>query len=298
MIRIEALSKLYGTRARAVTALNDVSLNIGPGVWGVVGPNGAGKTTLLGLVLGFLHPSHGTITIDGVAPRRYLRREGAAFLPERFELPAAWPVRAALRSLTRLDGQPRRAANERVDSIISRLGLEDHAHRPMGTLSRGLNQRAGLAQALLTPRRLVVLDEPTEGLDPLWRIRFREMVDEIRSPDRTVLLASHELHEVERLADRVIVLDDGGVSEVMDARIPPGGPLRFRLAVAADESVVRTAFPTAEALEPANFLVQVADATELSHRLAALLDAGATLHGLTPMTDDLETRVRQRLEES
>lgn len=307
MIQIESLSKTYGTRSRTVTAIRDVSLTIAPGVWGVVGPNGAGKTTLLGLVMGFLHPTEGTITIEGSPPRRYLRRTGAAYLPERFQLPEAWPVRAALHSLARLEGHPGGAAPARVETALERTGLEEHAHRPIGALSRGLNQRVGLAQALLSERRLVVLDEPTEGLDPLWRIRFRDLVAELRGQDRTVLLASHELHEVERLADRVIVLDDGRVTEVMDARQPHGGPHRYRLWVTAGEELVRAAFPTAQVRESASgtrdagdaaeFLVRVADDTDLSHRLAALLDAGAILHAVTPSTDDLETRVRQRLEE-
>ncbi len=193
MIRTQTLGKTYGSRARAVTALRDVSLELGPGVWGVVGPNGAGKTTLLGLVLGFLHPSVGTVRIDGDSPRHYLRRHGAAYLPERFRLPPEWPVRAALRSLARLDGLGPRDAPARVDVAIERMGLASHADRPMGTLSRGLNQRVGLAQALATDRPLVVLDEPTEGLDPLWRIRFREAMGKLRGPDRVILLASHEL---------------------------------------------------------------------------------------------------------
>ncbi len=302
MIRTHALGKAYGSRARAVTALRDVSLELTPGVWGVVGPNGAGKTTLLGLILGFLHPSEGTVRIDGRSPRRYLREHGAAYLPERFRLPPAWPVRTALRSLARLDGLSPGTAPARVDAAIERMGLESHADRPVGALSRGLNQRVGLAQALVTDRPLVVLDEPTEGLDPLWRIRFREAVEELRTPDRVVLLASHDLAEVERLADRVILLDDGQVTDLMDPRQPAAGPLRFRLTVRADAEALRTAFPAAElepdaAGEPLEVLVRVVDATELSHRLAALLDSGAIVHAVTPLTDDLETRVRQRLED-
>ena len=302
MIRTHALGKAYGSRARAVTALRDVSLELTPGVWGVVGPNGAGKTTLLGLILGFLHPSEGTVRIDGRSPRRYLREHGAAYLPERFRLPPAWPVRTALRSLARLDGLSPGTAPARVDAAIERMGLESHADRPVGALSRGLNQRVGLAQALVTDRPLVVLDEPTEGLDPLWRIRFREAVEELRTPDRVVLLASHDLAEVERLADRVILLDDGRVTDLMDPRQPAAGPLRFRLTVRADAEALRTAFPAAElepeaAGEPLEVLVRVVDATELSHRLAALLDTGAIVHAVTPLTDDLETRVRQRLED-
>lgn len=312
MIHIQGLTKTYGSRAHAVTALRDVSLDLAPGVWGVVGPNGAGKTTLLGLILGFLRPSSGSVTLEGEAPRRYLRHHGAAYLPERFRLPVAWPVRRALLSLARLEGHDSAIASARTDAVLERLGLADYAARPMGTLSRGLTQRVGLAQALLADRSLVVLDEPTEGLDPLWRVRFREIVDELRGQERTVLLASHEISEVERLADGVIVLDDGRVTELMDARQPAGGPLRYRLTVGASAEVVRLAFPTAEIegeVVPAQdrdpsrrtaapFVVDVADVGELTHRLAALLAEGAVIHAVIPVRDDLETRVRNRLEES
>lgn len=298
MIQIDGLTKTYGHRGSAVTALNDVSLALEPGVHGVVGPNGAGKTTLLGLALGFLHPTGGTVTIDGSSPRRYLRRSGAAYLPERFRLPEQWPVRGALLALARLDGHAGGPAREKVDVQLRRLGLGDHAERPVGALSRGLLQRVGLAQALVTDRRLVVLDEPTEGLDPLWRVRFRELVDHLRDGGRTILLASHDLNEVERLADDVIVLDDGRVSEVLDVRQRPGEPLRYRLSVHAADETVRIAFPNAEPGDQGTVVVEVADTGELSHRLAALLDAGATLHSVVPIGGDLEARVRRRLEDA
>lgn len=298
MIQIDGLTKVYGRHGTAVTALHDVSLALEPGVHGVVGPNGAGKTTLLGLVLGFLHPTEGRVAIDGSSPRRYLRNSGAAYLPERFRLPAQWPVGAALLALARLDGHAASSARDRVAVQIRRLGLDDHADRPVGALSRGLLQRVGLAQALLTDRRLVVLDEPTEGLDPLWRIRFRELVDSLRDGDRTVLLASHDLNEVERLADDVVILDDGRLGEIVDVRQQPGEPLRYRLSVDAADDALRIAFPSAERRDEGTVVVEVADTDELSHRLAALLDAGARLRAVVPMGGDLEARVRQRLEDA
>ena len=319
MIRIDDLSKSYGRGPRGVPALRSVTLSVDPGVWGVVGPNGAGKTTLLGLILGFLRPTSGSVTIDDATPRHYLRRHGAGYLPERFSLPAGWPVHAALLSLARLDGHGSEAARLRVRSILDRLGLEDHADRAVGDLSRGLLQRVGIAQAFLSHRRLVILDEPTEGLDPLWRVELRSLIEELRDDDRIVLLASHELTEVERLTDRVIVLNDGRVTEVMEASPDTAGPLRFRIALERSgpngSPSVGTVFPDAIADRaeglgdesgPAvrgessrsleRWTVEVADTAELSHRLAALLDSGAILHAVTPVTDTLETRVRQRLE--
>jgi ABC-2 type transport system ATP-binding protein len=295
MIELESLGKWYGTRRQPVHALRDVSLSLGSGTWGIVGPNGAGKSTLLGLVLGYLRPTSGSVSIAGSPPRRYLRSRGAAYLPERFRLPAEWPVREALRTLAALEGAAPSVARSRADAAIDRLGLEEHADKVVGALSRGLNQRLGLAQTLLAERDLIVLDEPTEGLDPLWRVRFRDLVADFRSAGRTVLLASHELVEVERLADRAILLEDGRVREVINLQGPRGPNTRYLLDVDAPPDVLAIAFPDADA-RARPILVTVADPAELSHRLAALLDAGGLIRAVTPESG-LEDRVRQRLAE-
>ncbi len=293
MIEIRTLSKHFGTRAAPVVALEDVSLSIGPGVWAVVGPNGAGKTTLLGLVLGFLHPSTGSVRIRDRLPRRYLRRHGAGYLPERFHLPPQWSTRTALRALSALDGHS--DSDARAERALARFGLAEHADKPVGALSRGLNQRLGLAQALASPHDLVVLDEPTEGLDPIWRVRFRDAVHEIRRSGATVLLASHELVEVERLSDHVILLENGRVREVMEARPAAGeGPLRYAIELVMPGSAVAAAFPDADpSARP--LVVEVADAADLSQRMAALLQGGAVVSGVTPLTEGLEARVRRTL---
>lgn len=292
IITLDSATRVFGARATAVRAVDGISLEIGPGVTAVVGPNGAGKTTLLGLILGFLRPSSGSVAIDGRPPRRWIREHGAASLPERFRLPDAWTVRASLAALARLEGHPEPEAGARVDAVLDRLGLEDYADRRVGTLSRGLNQRVGLAQALLADRDLVVLDEPTEGLDPLWRVRFREIVAGLSAAGRTVLVASHELPEVERIADRVVVLREGRVQEVVDLATEAEGPVVYRLHVRADDDALQDAFPgfrrDAEAV-----LVTVSDARELSDRLAALLARGATVRVVAPAGAGLEDRVRR-----
>jgi ABC-2 type transport system ATP-binding protein len=294
MITMDALGKTFGTRRHPVHALQDVHLSLGPGVWAVVGPNGAGKSTLLALVLGFLRPSTGHVTVHGVAPHRYVRAHGAAYLPELFRLPPEWPVRTALRTLARLERLSAGEARDRADRAMARLGLEAHADRKVGILSRGLNQRLGLAQTLLADRDVVVLDEPTEGLDPLWRVRFRDLVAELRAAGRTVLLASHELTEVERVADRAILLEEGRVKDVMEVQGPGESTTRYRLDVEVAPDVLAVAFPDADPTSRP-ITVTVADAAELSHRLAALLEAGAIVRSVVPEAG-LEERVRRRLE--
>ena len=292
MIQLDGVTRVYGTRAAPVRAVDGISLELGPGVTAVVGPNGAGKTTLLGLILGFLRPTSGAVTLGGQSPRRWIRRHGAAHLPERFILPPEWTVGAALRGLARLEGLESGDATARVRATLDHLGLAEHQDRAIGTLSRGMNQRLGLAQALLAERDLVVLDEPTEGLDPLWRVRLREIVGGLRAAGRTVLLASHELPEVERVADRVVVLRDGRVQEIVELAAEPGGPVAYRLDVTTDDVALRDAFPDARR-DGEDVVVTVSDARELSDRLAALLARGATLRGVRPAGAGLEERVRR-----
>jgi ABC-2 type transport system ATP-binding protein len=293
MIDLEGVGKTYGARGHAVHALRDVSLSMGPGVWGIVGPNGAGKSTLLALILGFLRPSAGRVRVHGSSPRHFLRRRGAAYLPERFRVPPEWPVAATLRTLARLEAVPGDDTDARADRALDRLGLRDHANKRVGELSRGLNQRLGLAQALLADRDLVVLDEPTEGLDPLWRVRFRDLVSELGGQGRTVLLASHELAEVERVAERAILMDDGQIREVIDVQGPAGPETRYRIELAAPTDALPIAFPGSDAAAR-SATITVADAAELSHRLAALLDAGGIVRAVIPEAG-LEERVRRTL---
>lgn len=284
-----------------VDALRDVTLKVDAGsVFALVGPNGAGKTTLFALVLGFLKPTSGRVLVGGVDPRRWARTRGAAWLPERFTLPSGWRVRESLGALARLEGYGGSDARAAVDGVIARLNLGPHADKPVEVLSRGLLQRLGIAQALLAPRELVVLDEPTQGLDPVWRIRLREIVDELRTEGRTVLLASHELDEVERLADRAAVLRDGSLEEVVGLRGVDMEGMVYRLEVERRSDLVSTAFPGAEPVQDAGgalgervvYRVRVSDPGDLTRRLAALIEGGARIVSVQPGASDLESRVR------
>jgi ABC-type multidrug transport system ATPase subunit len=302
MIELQQVTKEYAPApGRSVLALAEVTLAVPRGeVWAVVGPNGAGKTTLFGLVLGFLEPTAGTVRLGGLAPRAYLRRHGAAFLPERFRLPGEWTVRGALRALGRLEGLAGNAANARAALLLERFGLAPHATKRLSALSRGLLQRVGLAQALLAERELVVLDEPTEGLDPLWRVQFRDVVKELHQGGRTVLIASHDLGEVERMADRALLLDGGSIRELLDVRRPHPGVERYCITLARPAAALAELFPDARAEGEgdgggARYHVTVTDAEELSARLAALLARGATLIAVAPVTEPLEARVQRAL---
>jgi ABC-2 type transport system ATP-binding protein len=302
MIELDRVSKRYGRRGASARALHDVTLTVPAGsVWAVVGPNGAGKSTLLSLILGFIRPSAGTVLVGGEAPRDYLRYEGAAYLPERFSVPGEWKVGSALRMFARLEGGDDGAAALAAE----RLGLGPHLHKRAGELSRGLLQRVGIAQALLAPRSLVVLDEPTEGLDPMWRIRLRDIVAELRAEGRTVIVASHDLGEVERTADRAVLLEQGAVRGVLETRPAAGVEVDYRVRLDRPFDSVHAVFPEAAAetttdaaaAQGQSFIVTVAGPVELSERLGALLALGAVVAAVEPVHHPLEERVRAALQE-
>jgi len=301
MIRLDGVEKEYGgwmarARGRVVRALAGVSLHVPPGVaMGIVGPNGAGKSTLIRLLLGYIRPSAGAVRVDGMEPRAYVGRRGMAYVPESVTIPPAWSVGHAMRvfaALGELDGPA-----AKIEAALRRVGMEDAAHRRVGALSKGMLQRVAIAQALLGERRVMVLDEPTGGLDPEWIAELRAIVAEWRAADpaRVVLIASHDLDELERTADRVAVLEGGELREVIDLRAPalvfPAYRLEVEGAAHAGEAV-RACFPGAMAEEGPElaFRVHPADTDDLNRRVAELLKRGVAVRALSPERETLEQR--------
>jgi ABC-2 type transport system ATP-binding protein len=294
MIELEQVTKRYGRRRRT-EALRDVTLHVPQGaVWAVVGPNGAGKSTLLGLMLGFIRATRGSVKLAGEAPRDYIRAAGAGYLPEQFSVPAEWRTGDALRMLARLGGGDAAAAQWSADEF----GLGPHLEKRAGELSRGLLQRLGLAQALVGRHELVVLDEPTEGLDPLWRIRLRDVLAGLRARGSTVVIASHDLGEVERVAERAVLLEGGRVRDIIETRT--AAPAAWRITLATPFDRVSDAFPAAASANATaddglSFTATASGPGELSERLAALLALGAVVTAVHPVVQPLEERVRDAL---
>jgi len=301
MIRLDGVEKEYGgwmarARGRVVRALDGVSLHVPPGTaMGIVGPNGAGKSTLIRLLLGYIRPSGGALRVEGMEPRAYVGSRGMAYVPEVVAIPPAWPVGHAMRFFSALGGLDDPAP--KIDAALRRVGMEDAAHRRVGALSKGMLQRVAIAQALLGERRVMVLDEPTGGLDPEWIAELRAIVAEWRAADpaRVVLIASHDLDELERTADRVAVLEGGQLREVIDLRAPALRFPAYRLEVedtAHAGDAVRACFPGAVAEEGPGlaFRVQPADTDDLNRRVAELLKRGVAVRALSPERETLEER--------
>lgn len=208
VIEARNLSKWYGE----VVALNGIDLDIGPGITGILGPNGAGKSTLMNLATGQLGPSQGTIRMFGQPVRNnlsVLRRIG--YLPEADRF---WKEATGYEFVTRLaglDGLSPRQARAAAEPVIERVGLTGRQHDPIGTYSRGMRQRIKLAQAIVHAPDLLLLDEPLTGLDPVGRQQTIDLLTELAGEGRTVVVASHVLHEVEALTSQVILLVRGRI---------------------------------------------------------------------------------------
>lgn len=214
MIRLAKVSRVYRSLpGRSVRALTDLSLDVPAGtILGLIGPNGAGKSTLLRLLLGYLRPTSGTITISDRSPRNYVQGKGIGYVPENVAIPPRWTVEGALRACAML-GNAGSDAQLRIDGALERLGLDSLRRRRVGSLSKGDLQRVAIAQAVLCDRDLLILDEPTDGLDPIWAAELRSIITEWHSASvgRTAIIASHDLAQIERIAHRVVVLRSGRV---------------------------------------------------------------------------------------
>jgi ABC-2 type transport system ATP-binding protein len=207
-LELARVSKRYGARH----ALRELDLALEEGsALGLLGPNGAGKTSALRILLGFARASAGTVRLQGRSPRDPLSRVGVAYLRERLGLPARMTVRSFLRHHAVLAGLVGAELEREVGAALERTGLAARARERLGSLSKGLSQRVGFAQALLAAPRLLILDEPTTGLDPIGVRDARDWILGARERGCSILVSSHRLSEIERTCDQVAILDAGAL---------------------------------------------------------------------------------------
>ncbi len=209
MIEVVDLSKSYGP----IQALRSISFQVAPGeIVGLLGPNGAGKSTAIRILTGYLQPDHGQARVDNLDVLTHTRQVQAriGYLPENAPLYPELTVQAYLRLMADLREMPREAQPAHISEAVYATGLADHLARPIGQLSKGFRQRVMLAQAILHRPRLLILDEPTVGLDPTQIIEIRNLIRRLASRS-TILFSSHILSEVEAICDRVIIIINGEI---------------------------------------------------------------------------------------
>ena len=231
MIEVSDLRKSYGD----VRALRGVSFHVAQGeIVGLLGPNGAGKTTIIKILTGYLQPDDGRVTIDGLDVLTHTIEVQAriGYLPENAPLYPELSVQAYLKMMADLRRMPQAEQMERLSEAIYATGLAQHLTRPIGELSKGFRQRVGLAQAILHKPRLLILDEPTVGLDPTQIVEIRRLIRRL-ARHSTILFSSHILSEVEALCDRAVILMNGRIRA--DARLPELAATADAILVLQDE---------------------------------------------------------------
>lgn len=220
-LEVSGLSFAYGRDAKERPALRDVSFTAKPGtITAVVGHNGSGKTTLFRLMLGLLRPSSGEMTIGSRPPGVYRRETGVGYMPESIALPTGWYPEELYRRGIELLGLEGARADEALRRARERASLAGSDRRRLETLSKGMARRCALAYALLGDPGFVLLDEPMSGLDLASRVHLRAIIADARRAGSTLILASHDVGEVERSADQVLVLEEGTLSRVIDQSAP------------------------------------------------------------------------------
>jgi ABC-2 type transport system ATP-binding protein len=191
-------------------ALKGLNLRVNAGeVFGFLGPNGAGKTTTMNVLLGYVNPTGGEALLFDVNVREPIARQRIGYLPELTYYYKFLTAEELLRFYARIFGIPKAETEKRIDQLLKLVELDHARKRPIRTYSKGMQQRAGLAQALINNPDLLLLDEPTSGLDPLGRMKVREIIQRLKNEGKTVFFSSHELGEVETVCDRIAILHQG-----------------------------------------------------------------------------------------
>jgi ABC-2 type transport system ATP-binding protein len=295
-VEVHDLSVFFGPKV----ALSELSCSFGPGVTGLLGPNGAGKTTLMRVVTGLLPVPAGRVRVTGGDPRRDRAVQARiALVPEDEAVPGALTPRQLVRYRAALHGRrhPRAA-----DAYLATVGLEDVADRNLEGFSKGMRQRAKVAAALVSDPEVLVLDEPLNGADPVQRANLIALFRRLGAEGRTVVVSSHVLHEVERVAERVIVLVAGRLAAAGDRRAirdamadrPRRVLVRADAARALAAALVGLEAVGGVEVDGAGLTVSTGRARELAVALPRLArDAGVRLREVRPLDESLEALFRE-----
>jgi ABC-2 type transport system ATP-binding protein len=291
LLRVEALTKRYGS----VVALDALDAEVPRGLVGVVGANGAGKTTLFRILLGLAQPTAGRVEVVGidVAADPIGVRSRLGYMPEHDCLPLDQTAADVVATFGELGGLPAKAARQRASDVLDLVGLDEARFRPIGGFSTGMRQRAKLAQAIVGDPELVLLDEPTAGLDPAGREEMLELVSRLGTFGISVLMSTHLLDDVQRICDHVLMIDagrlvvagptasllesSGGVTVDVGH---DGGAELLRARLAADGLTV--------SVTDGELQLDQADDEALDRIIAAVAELGLPLYRMGPRTTSLD----------
>jgi len=303
MIAIEGVSKMFGL----VRALDELSLEIGPGVTGLLGPNGSGKSTLLKLIAGQLKPDTGSIRVHGLDP--FSNPEvfaGLGLCPEQDKFYEELTGERFVRILAQMSGMTGRQAKAAAATALARVGMSDHGAKRISAMSRGMRQRTKIAQAIVHDPQIVLLDEPLTGADPIARADLIALVEQLGAEGRCVLVSSHVLHEVEAMTHRVVLIRFGRLRARGDIRrlraLLEDRPYRIRLEVASPRGLAavlisRPSVVSTEVVDERFLEVTTTDLDMASVEIPALArEHGHALASFSSPDADLESLYRYLVE--
>ncbi len=296
MISVEHVTKVFRTRV----AVDDVSFSVKEGeIVGFLGPNGAGKTTTMRIITGYMPATSGRVTVNGIDvfnnPLEVKKQIG--YLPELPPVYTDMTTRSYLKFVAEIKGIEKKRIKDEIERVAQLCGINQVMDRIIGNLSKGFKQRVGLAQAIMGDPKVLILDEPTVGLDPKQIMEVREVIKELAS-DKTVILSTHILQEVSVLCERVIIINEGRIvaDENISASGDGGNPplLVIKVRNWNDQLNYRiSSFEGVTKVEPAGedheFLIETDGRSDLRPKIArAVIEAGAELLELRSMTSNIE----------
>ena len=281
----------FASLDKAVCALRDVSLSVCQGqIVGLIGPNGAGKSTLLNLIAGLILPTQGRLTICGHPARSVAARRYLGYMPEHPVFPGLYTARAVLRYHAALLGFSAREVARQVDASIQRLHMQEFADRPASDFSQGMKQRLALATAMMSDPQLLLLDEPSNGLDPIGIIELRDLLQQSRDAGASVVISSHRLGELEKLTSDYIFMHRGRIVQFGDElTASQAGQLRVGV-VSNGESLARAAIPASKVLSARDteLMIAIGEPDEVPDVVRDLVAAGAKITSVLLQRENIE----------
>jgi ABC-2 type transport system ATP-binding protein len=287
----KVFQRLLESRAKAVYALRDVSLTVHQGqIVGLIGPNGAGKSTLLNLIAGLILPSEGAVTVCGHPARSIAARRGLGYMPEHPVFPGLYTGRAILRYHGALLGYTSTVIARQTNRSIDQLQMQEFIDRPASDFSQGMKQRLALAVALLNDPQLLLLDEPSNGLDPVGIIQLRDLLKRLRDSGAAIVISSHRLGELEKLTSDYIFMHRGRIVSFAD-QISAGqaGKLHVELVSNGRQVAERLSGPD-RVLEVSDteLVIGISDPDEVPDIVSDLVQGGARVRSVLLQREDIE----------
>lgn len=287
----KVFQRLLAGRDKAVYALREVSLTVHKGqIVGLIGPNGAGKSTLLNLIAGLILPTEGSVTVGDHPARSIAARRGLGYMPEHPVFPGLYTARAILRYHGALLGLSWDAIVRQMDESMQQLQMQEFMDRPASDFSQGMKQRLALAIAIMNHPRLLLLDEPSNGLDPVGIIQLRELLKRLRDAGAAIVVSSHRLGELEKLTSDYLFMHRGRIVSFAD-EISGNQAGRLHVAVVSNgRQIAERLPPPARVLDVSDteLVISVSDAEEVPDVVRDLVQGGARIREVLLQRESIE----------